>query len=112
MSSIKKIKYSMMALAVAAGAFNYSEAFAVNLVVPDAGVIRLQNYTDTKAVLWNTGSPCTNGQLVLDAADSADRNKQLWVTVLAAKSYGGKLYFEYTSDNGVCVIRSFAAEAQ
>ena len=108
-SDVRKGILSIFALA-ALSAAGIASATSIS-AVPTAW--RLQSYPGTGTVLWFTGSTCTNGQLALDVSDSADRNKLLWATVLAAKSSQIPVVIDYSVNSaGQCVINDFGLEAQ
>jgi hypothetical protein len=58
-------------------------------------------------VLWYTGSSCTNGQLLFDVSEPAERHNRLLAMVLSAKSMGAKMHVEYDVVGTSCLIRDF-----
>jgi len=73
-----------------------------------AAAIQISSYGLVSPVLFYTGSVCSNQHLNLDDSASVDAQKLLWAVVLAAKSTGGKLSFDYDYNGDVCIIRSFS----
>ena len=86
-------------------------ALAFVSVVPSTW--RLQTYAGAtgsgNVVLWFTGSPCTNGSLVMNNASEQDKNR-LWATVMAAKLANRHMFVYYDDTN--CVINSFGFDDQ
>jgi hypothetical protein len=59
-------------------------------------------------VLWFTGSPCANGQLVLPASATATDHNRLFTAVMTAKAAGKTMVIFY--DSASCVISSFGVQ--
>ena len=73
---------------------------------------RLQSYGGS-TVLWYTGSPCYNGQLLLNSSWSVDQSKLLWATIMAAKASRLPVFVYYVVDSsGNCIITSFGLDTQ
>jgi hypothetical protein len=67
----------------------------------------IQNYVPNQVVLWFTGSPCSNGQLIFPpTAVQADQDR-LWAMILAAKATGQQVVVYYYVNNGACIISSY-----
>jgi hypothetical protein len=97
---------SILAASIVSGS-----AFATAHWDGPAGPLILQNSTAMQTSIYYTNSPCASGLLTLDPADSVDRNKLLWATVLAVKANGGKITFDYDVGAGpVCYIRNFSVD--
>lgn len=107
--SLKKL----FPIAIAATCMGVSSAALATIgiaAVPTAW--RLQNYEGQNAVLWFTGSVCPNGQLTLDPADTPERNKMLYATIMAAKASKLKVVIQYDAGVNVCFIRNFGLDSQ
>lgn len=100
---------AIVALCVSGG------AFAQAYVSLPAGPLRLQDYPGGTTIFY-TGSPCSSGGLTLDPADTPDRNKTLYATVLAAKAMNARFFAYYDigaiAGAPVCYIRSFGVDSQ
>lgn len=111
---MKTTKSRRTLLALIAGIFfSFSSlAFADTPInaVPTGWI--LQSYGGS-AVLWYTGSTCTNGQLLLDPSWSSDQSKLLWSTIMTAKASQLPVTIWYTvNSGGSCIITSFALNSQ
>jgi hypothetical protein len=76
-----------------------------------ASAWKVQNYP-SGIVAFFTGSACVNGLLTTDASDSADRVKQFYATVLAAKSMSAKITVDYDIAGDQCIARNFGIDVQ
>jgi hypothetical protein len=105
----KMLKKTAVALMVTGCCLASASVFATAHYEGLASGWVLQSYGGVTTTLHFTDSPCTNGRLTLDPADSAERNKLLWATVLATKASGGKMSFDYDVGAGdICYIRFFS----
>lgn len=68
---------------------------------------RLQDYGGGMINLWFTGSPCTNGQLVLLQSAPEGTKDRLWSLILTAKVSNRPVGIYYHFDGTNCVIDSF-----
>jgi hypothetical protein len=72
----------------------------------------IQDYVPQNVVLWDTGSSCTNGQIVFPStAVQADKDMLLAV-IATSKATGAPLNLYYTVSSGTCYIASFALSPQ
>jgi hypothetical protein len=72
---------------------------------------RVESYAANLVMLWHTPAVCGNGMLSLPATATVVEHNRLYATVLSAKATGAKVFVQYNSDNGVCVITSFGVDS-
>lgn len=107
-NSFRKAGLIAAALTALAGSASVSASTSVIIAVPTAW--RLQMYNAT--AIYNIGTPCVQGNVTIDPADTADRSKALYATVLAAKASNLKVLIEYEVVGTQCYVRSFGIDGQ
>ena len=110
MLSIRLRKAGLAAVSLIALAASTSAPAATSVVIDYPTAWRLQMYNAT--AIYNMGTPCVQGNVTMDPADTADRSKALYATVLAAKASNLKVLVEYEVVGSQCYVRSFGIDGQ
>ena len=82
---MKKLSFAVGIAALFSFLFSTLPAFADSNIEAYPTAWRLQDYEDNTISIFFTGSPCTNGRLILPASVSADSKNRFWSTILSAK---------------------------
>ncbi|MDY1547939.1 hypothetical protein [Luteibacter sahnii] len=80
-----------------------------SVIIGNPSSWRLQMYNGP--AVYYTGSPCVSGSIVMDPADTTDRGKAFYATVLAAKASNLKVLIEYEVVGSSCYFRSFGVDS-
>jgi hypothetical protein len=94
-----------------AGMVVCGSANALQSLSTSASAWKVQSYP-TGIVAFFTGSACTNGLLTTDTAESSDRIKQFYATVLSAKAMSAKVTVDYDVSGAQCIVRTFGIDVQ
>jgi len=86
-------------------------ANAVQSLSTPATAWKVQSYP-TGIVVFFTGSACANGLLTTDTAETSDRIKQFYATVLSAKAMSAKVTVDYDISGSQCIVRTFGIDVQ
>lgn len=86
-------------------------ANAVQSLSTSATAWKVQSYP-TGIVAFFTGSACANGLLTTDTAETSDRIKQFYATVLSAKAISARVTGDYEVSGAQCIVRTFGIDVQ
>lgn len=68
---------------------------------------RLENYVPDNVVIWYSGSPCTNGQLLLPGNAKKEDRDRLFATASLSRSTNRPMFVYYIINGNRCEIVSF-----
>lgn len=74
---------------------------------------RVENYENDRVVLWYTGVPCSQGQLVFGPNFTKSDLSRFWITYSMVRTSGVKMFVYYDNADAParCVITSFGIDA-
>ncbi len=100
---------SFKALALATFMLASGAASAASVVAIPTGW-KLESYGEKGVALWGTGSPCTNGQILLPGTATITDHNRLYATVMAAKISASKVFVYYDVVGAQCIVTSFGLQ--